>query len=231
MPAVSLSRAAAIAALAFLVALPAAAQQAEEQRLTKAAAVFEAITSVPERAVPEALMRSVYGIAIFPEVQRVGFIIGGQRGKGVLVVRSGGSWSRPLFLSITGGSIGWQIGVQKADVVLFFRTRGSVDRVLEGKYTVGVDASVAAGSLGREASALTDKSLQAELYTYARTRGIFAGLALQGAALDIDYPANAKYYGREIDLPQDVLSGAGLPDPPSAGGLRRAIDGYTPSPR
>jgi len=198
----SMAHAAFIAALALLAAAPLSAQRTEARRVQDATAVFQAITGVPEREVPRALMRTVYGIAIFPEVQRAGFVIGGQRGKGVLVVRgTDGTWSRPLFLTLTGASIGWQVGIQSADVVLFFRTRDSVDRVLRGKYTLGVDASLAAGSLGREASAVTDQDLRAEIYSYSRTRGIFAGFALQGAVIDVDYDASSLYLGKDINRP------------------------------
>ena len=220
-------RIASIIALISCAVLPASAQRAETRMVQDAAEVFRAVMSVPEHEVPAALMRQVQGIAILPGVKKVGFIIGGQRGKGVLVVRGGdGTWSRPLFLTLTGGSVGFQIGIQSADIVLFFRTRDSVDRVLSGRFTLGVDASVAAGSLGRGAAAVTDQDLKAEIYSYARTRGIFAGLALQGAALDVNPDANALYYGKDIANPQDVLGGSGLPDPQSAVELRKTIAEY-----
>ena len=203
------------------------AQQAETQRVLDAAEVFQAIIGIPEHEVPTALMRVTSGIAILPGVKRIGFGIGVQRGHGILLVRqSDGGWSRPLFLTLTGGSIGWQVGIQSADIVLFFRSRDSVERVLRGKYTLGVDASVAAGSLGREAAAATDQDLKAEIYSYSRTRGIFAGFALQGAALDVDYGANTAYYGKEINQPSEIWAGTGLPTPDSASRLQRAIAAY-----
>ena len=213
-----------VLALMTIAIVPIHAQRTEVRRVREAQEVFQTLTSVPEHEVPAALLKQVHGIAIIPGVQRAGFIIGGQRGRGVLVVRGAeGSWSRPLFLTLTGGSVGWQIGIQSADLVLFFRTKDSVDRVLEGKYTMGVEASLSAGSLGREAGAVTDQDLRAEIYSYSRTRGIFAGIALQGASLEVDYDANALYYGREISKPLDVLAGNGLPDPQSAAELSRAI--------
>ena len=230
MPGMSVLRAAAVAAMLAGAVIPAAAQRTEARTVQSAADVFQALIAVPEHEVPAALVRQVEGIAILPGVQRVGFIVGGQRGKGVLVVREGdGSWSRPLFVTLTGGSVGWQVGIQSADIVLFFRTRESVDRILRGKYTLGVDASLAAGSLGREAGAVTDQDLQAEIYSYSRTRGIFAGLAVSGAALDVDWDANALYYGKDIARPQDVLVGTGLQDPQSAVRLRQVIAGYLKS--
>jgi lipid-binding SYLF domain-containing protein len=230
MPGMSVLRAAAVAAMLAGAVIPAAAQRTEVRRVQSAADVFEALIAIPEHEVPAALVRQVEGIAILPGVQRVGFVVGGQRGKGVLVVRgSDGSWSRPLFITLTGGSVGWQVGIQSADIVLFFRTRESVDRVLRGKYTLGLDASLAAGSLGREAGAVTDQDLQAEIYSYSRARGIFAGVSVSGAALDVDWDANALYYGKDIAKPQDVLVGTGLQDPQSAVKLRQVIAGYLKS--
>jgi lipid-binding SYLF domain-containing protein len=213
-----------ILSLTTTAIIPVSAQQTEVHRVQDARDVFQALAAVPEHDVPAALMRQVYGIAILPNVQRAGFIIGGQHGRGVLVVRSAdGSWSRPLFLTLAGGSVGFQIGIQSADIVLFFRTKDSVDRVLHGKYTIGVDASLAAGSIGRDAAAVTDQDLRAEIYSYSRTRGIFAGVAVQGASLEVDYDANALYYGKEISKPVDVLAGIGFPNPPSAVQLSQVI--------
>ncbi len=230
MPGMTVVRAAAAAAMLAAAVIPAAAQGADARRVQTAAEVFQALTNVPEHEIPAALVRQVAGIAILPGVQKVSFIVGGQRGKGVLVAREAdGTWSRPLFITLTGGSVGWQAGIQSADIVLFFRTRESVDRVLRGKYTLGVDASLAAGSLGREAGAVTDPDMQAEIYSYSRTRGIFAGLSVSGAALDVDWDANALYYGTDIGTPQNVLTGTGLPDPQSSARLRQVIEGYLKS--
>jgi len=221
---------AAAAAMALACAFPAFAQRAEVSRVRDATEVFHAITTMPEYQVPAALMKNAYGIAVIPRVQRVSFIVGVQRGRGVLVARGGaGGWSRPLFIALTGGSVGWQAGVQSADVVLFFRTRDSVEQVLRGGSTLGVTASIAAGSMGREASAVTDADLQAEVYSYSRTRGIFVGVALQGGALTIDDDANAAYYGKDISHAEQVFQGTGLPDPASAVQLRQEIASYDKS--
>lgn len=215
--------------MALACAFPAFAQVAEVSRVRDATEVFHAITTVPEHQVPAALMKNAYGIAVIPRVQRVSFIVGVQRGRGVLVARGQQGWSRPLFIALTGGSVGWQAGVQSADVVLFFRTRDSVEQVLRGGSTLGVTASIAAGSLGREASAVTDADLQAEVYSYSRTRGIFVGVALQGGALTIDDDANAAYYGKDILRAEQVFQGTGLPDPASAVQLRQEIASYDKS--
>jgi lipid-binding SYLF domain-containing protein len=222
--------AAAALALALALAVPVGAQRAEAARVQDAIDVFHGITSVPENEVPAALMRNAYGIAVIPRVQKVSFIVGIQKGKGVLVARgASGTWTRPLFISLAGGSVGWQAGVQSADVVLFFRTRDSVEQILRGGSTLGVTASVAAGAMGREASAVTDADLQAEVYSYSRTRGIFAGIAVQGGAITIDYDANADFYGKDIARAEDVFSGAGLPDPSPGPRLRQEIAAYEKS--
>jgi lipid-binding SYLF domain-containing protein len=221
---------AAAAALGMAFVFPASAQRTEANRVQEAIDVFHGITSVPENGVPAALMRNAYGIAVLPRVQRVSFIIGVQRGRGILVARGAeGTWSRPLFISLTGGSVGWQAGVQSADVVLFFRTRDSVEQVLRGGSTLGVTASIAAGAVGREASAVTDADLRAQVYSYSRTRGIFVGVALQGGAVTIDYGANAAFYGKDISRAEEVFQGTGLPDPAPGPRLRQEIASYEKS--
>jgi len=217
----------AICALLVLGAGPAIAERAQARKVEDALEVFRAITSIPERDVVQQLMKITYALAIFPDVQKVGFVIGGQRGRGVLIVRQADStWGRPLFLTLSEVSVGWQVGVQSADIMLFFRTRRSVEAVLRGRYTLGVGASVAAGSLGRSAAAVTDADMKAEIYSYSRTRGIFAGLSLEGVSLDVDLDSNSAYYGKEVDKPSDVLQGDSLPDPSSAAALRQAVTSW-----
>ena len=213
-----------ICALGLSVAGPCAAQRAEARKVDAAADVFQALTSIPDRQVPRQLMRTIYGLGIFPDVQKASFVIGGQRGRGILMTRGGdGAWSLPLFLTLTGASIGWQAGIQSSDIVLFFRTRQSVESILRGRYTLGVAASLAAGSLGREAAAVTDADMKAEIYSYARSRGIFAGVSIQGVSLEVDLDSSSAYYGRDITRPSDVLGGGRLPEPASAARLRKTV--------
>ena len=219
----------AVGLLVCSLSAPVWAQAAQVRTVDQAASVFQAIVAMQDRAVPDALLRQATAIAIIPNVRRIGFVIGGQSGRGVLLVRSdNGSWGRPLFVLMRGASVGWQIGIQSADVVLFFRTRQSVNGVLQGGFTLGVNASVAAGGLGREAAAATDESLQAEIYSYSRTRGLFAGVSVEGATLDVDYNANSAFYGKQIESAAEVTAGDGLPDPPSAIRLQQALaHGFT----
>ena len=183
------------------------AQRNEEARLRKAIQVLEDLGDIPETSIPPALMEKAYGIAIIPGVIKIGLGLGGRWGKGILVVREDSVWSPPLFLSLGGGSVGWQFGVQSTDIVLIFRNRESIEAFLDGNFTLGVDASIAAGPVGRHVGAKTDVEFRSEIYSYSKSRGLFAGIALEGASLDIDDDANAAFYGKSLD-PEDILEGA-----------------------
>ncbi len=221
-----------IAAVCILSAASALfAQRNETRRVEDALEVFRQLVEVPDKDVPAFMMTDAYGIAILPGVQKAAFVVGGQYGKGILVERKAdGAWSSPVFITLKGGSIGWQIGVQSVDLVLFFRTKKSLDGVLGGSFTLGVDASVAAGSLGRQAGASTDTDLSAEILSYARARGIFAGLTLSGATLEIDFSAGSLYYGKSVST-DDILAGKGFTMPPSAAELAKALSTYSAAAR
>lgn len=131
------------------------------------------------------------------------------------------------FFRIVGGSIGWQIGAQSSDVILVFKSIRSLDAITSGKFTLGVDASIAAGPVGRQAEAATDLMLRAEILSYSRSRGLFAGLSLEGAAIQVDYDATATFYNMPGLLPMDILKNRTLMSPPVAGELRRVMDYYS----
>jgi len=216
-----------LAALALLVALaaaPLAAQDRQAALLRQAVDVLSSITEMPDREIPQAMLKDVAGVAIFPQVRKWGIMVGLQRGKGILVSRSGTRWGTPLFVSLSGGTVGWQLGIQSVDLVLFLRTPQSVQLVLEGGLTVGVDAGVSAGSVGRQAGAITDTSLGAEIFTYARSRGFFAGVTLASADIIPDEDANAAFYGRRGIAPADILAGRGIPSPAPVEELRAALE-------
>jgi len=175
-------------------------QTAEEARLASAGAVLNAFTSDPETAIPPILLEQAEGLAIIPSVVRAGFIFGGRRGKGVVLVRTeNGDWSNPSFITLTGGSFGAQIGVESADVILVFGTERSVRDIAEGKFTVGGEASATAGPVGRNSTATRDMTFTAELYTYVRSRGLFAGATIEGAKLGMDHNANRNLYPPDGD--------------------------------
>jgi lipid-binding SYLF domain-containing protein len=167
--------------------------------LWSASEVLDDLRAIPLRAIPPTLLHGAEGVAIIPHVVKAGLIVGGRFGEGLVMVRNpDGTWSNPVFIALAGGSFGWQIGVQSADIVLVFRSRRSLERVLrgKGKLTLGADVAVAAGPVGRQAEAGTDARLQAEIYSYSRSRGLFAGLALEGAAILNNGRANEEFNQR-----------------------------------
>jgi lipid-binding SYLF domain-containing protein len=187
------------ALLALMLPFAANAQEREIQRADNAVRVLSEILAIPEESIPERLLREAEAIAVMPDVVKAGLVFGGRGGKGLMAVRgSDGTWSNPTFITLGGGSFGFQAGVQSADVVLVFRNRRGIDNIVNGKFTLGADASVAAGPVGRSAQASTDGQLKAEIYSYSRARGLFAGIALDGAVIAIDNRANRRVYGRDV---------------------------------
>jgi lipid-binding SYLF domain-containing protein len=170
------------------------------------------------------LLANAQGIVIVPDLVKGGFILGVRHGRGIVMVRDErGLWRPPSFVTLTGGSVGWQIGLQVTDIVLVFKTRSSVQGLLRGKFTIGADAAAAAGPVGREAAAATDAQLLAEIFTWSRSRGLFAGISLDGSALEIDAKANAAFYnGANVTDPTQAI-----PVPTSAINLMRQVGYYT----
>lgn len=195
---------------ASLVLQPASAATREEQRVADSTEVVDQLLRIPEQAVPPSLLARAHAIAVIPNVVKVGFGLGARRGKGVVVVRKDdGSWSNPAFVTLTGGSIGWQIGAQSTDIVLVFKSRRGVDGIASGKLTLGADASVAAGPVGRHTEVATDIQFEAEVYSYSRSRGLFAGVSIEGSGVTMDHKANAAFYGTAGVTPQQVFDSAG----------------------
>jgi lipid-binding SYLF domain-containing protein len=202
-------------------------EKAEIEKIEKAIEVIEEIMEIPEEGIPEALLSEAYGIAVLPGVIKAAYGIGGRYGKGILMVQDKRKWSNPSFITITGGSIGWQIGVQKADIILVFKSRKSIDNITQGKFTLGVDASIVAGPIGRSAEASTDIDLEAEIYSYSQSKGLFAGISIKGASLQIDYEANASFYGTRMYSPQDILMGKDIKAPDIVKKLKKTLAKYT----
>jgi lipid-binding SYLF domain-containing protein len=193
--------------LGLMLALPAAAATREERRVGDAADVLDQLLRIPETSIPPALLSRAYAVAVIPNVVKIGFTIGARRGRGILVVRQDdNSWSNPAFITMTGGSIGFQIGAQSTDVILVFRTRKGVERIANGKFTLGADASIAAGPVGRQASVATDIRFQAEVVSYSRNRGLFAGVAFEGAGVTMDRKANTAFYGSSSMTPEQIFA-------------------------
>ena len=191
---------------ALLLSNTSEATSLEEQRVADASDVLEQFLRIPESSIPPALLSQAYAVAVIPRVMKAAFVVGVRRGKGIIVVRQDdNSWSNPAFLAITGGSFGWQIGAQSTDIILVFRNRKSVEGIENGRLTLGADAAVAAGPVGRRTSAVTDLKFKAEVYSYSRNQGLFAGVSLEGSGVTMDRKANAAFYGANDMTPERIF--------------------------
>jgi lipid-binding SYLF domain-containing protein len=213
---------------AALICSGALAATKTEKRVDSAIDVFKTFTEIPEQGIPPRILRDAYGIAILPGVVKVGFTVGGRFGRGVLMTRrEDGSWGNPAFISMGGGSLGLQIGAQSSDIILVFRDERSINNIFNGKLTLGGDASAAAGPVGRQAAAATDERLAAEIFSYSRNRGLFAGVSLDGSWIGMDKKSNEAYYGNGMS-PQEILATDNMPAPLAAGQLTALVAATAP---
>jgi lipid-binding SYLF domain-containing protein len=206
-----------------------AAPDEERERVELAGVILDEIMQIPETGIPFNLLANAAGIAVIPNVLKVGLVVGGRFGRGVLVLRNEqGGWSNPVFISLTGGSFGWQIGAQSTDVILVFKSERSIAGILTGKFTLGADAAVAAGPVGRNMSGAVDTTLRAEIYSYSRSRGLFAGVSLEGSVLQIDTEANGAYYGSGYRSARSVIDGSVGRETPEVARLKAKLAHYVP---
>jgi lipid-binding SYLF domain-containing protein len=201
---------------------------ADTSQLSAAGTVLQEIQAIPETCIPPQLFHDAYGIAIIPGLIKAGFIVGARYGRGVLAANRGGNWSAPVFVQLGGGSVGFQIGAESTDIILVFKTERSLQYFRDGKFTLGADAAVAAGPVGRHAEAATDLEMQAEIYAYSRSRGLFGGVAIEGAALSVVNEANTAFYGREVSA-DEILAGR-VNVPPEAAVFRGLLQRYSTVP-
>lgn len=167
----------------------------ETERIQNSTKVLKTFTEMDE-TIPQELLKQTEGIVVIPKLINAGFGIGGKRGKGIATVKlADGTWSNPVFITLTGGSIGFQIGVQAVDLVLIFKNKGVLTKVKNGDFTIGGDISASAGPVGRSSTASTDHSFEAEVYSYSRSKGLFAGISINGSNLAIDKTSLANFYG------------------------------------
>ncbi|WP_266170341.1 lipid-binding SYLF domain-containing protein [Dyella subtropica] len=215
---------------ALVLLLPAMSVHAEDPPLVRAqnsVRVLKEIMEAPDKSIPSDLLKEAHAIAVIPDMIKAGFIFGGRRGEGLISVKSpDGTWSNPSFVTLTGGSVGFQAGVSSTDVILVFRTQRGVDSIVNGKFTLGADAAAAAGPVGRTATASTDSQFKAEIYSYSRSRGLFAGVSLDGSAMRIDYDANAEIYGAGI-TPRRIFEGGVSKVPGPVVDFRDRLEEYT----
>jgi SH3 domain-containing YSC84-like protein 1 len=180
----------------------------ERARAQKAAKAFQEIMSAPDQNIPQEILDRAHCVAVFPSVKKGGFVFGGQYGKGLISCRrDGGSWGTPAFFTIGGGSFGLQIGGQAVDLVLVIMNKDGVENLLKDKFEIGAGAAVSAGPVGRNASASTDVLLKAQMLSYSRSRGLFAGLELKGAIITPDNDANKDVYGAKLGSRDILLEG------------------------
>lgn len=211
----------------LLASSGASAGETEAKRAREATRVLDEIMQAPDRRIPTNLLREAHAIAVIPDVIKAGLIVGGRRGHGLITIKSAdGTWSNPSFITMTGGSVGFQAGVQSTDVVLVFRSQRGVDSIVHGKFTLGADASAAAGPVGRSAQASTDAQLKAEIYSYSRARGLFAGVALDGSVLAIDHDSNQAVFGDGV-TPRRIFEGGVGTVPEVVVDFRDRLEEYT----
>lgn len=198
------------------------------KRLQRATQVFKEIMSAPDKGIPEDLLDKCECVGIVPGLKKAGLGLGGKYGKGVLMCRKPDrKWTAPSFITIEGGSIGFQIGFTQIDVVMVMMNRKGVDKLIDDKFTLGADASAAAGPVGRQTSAQTNIRLDAEILTYSRAKGLFAGVSLEGATLRQDKDDNSDFYGRDVDARKILLQGT-VAMPPEARPLASALSWKSP---
>ncbi len=186
--------------------------------------IIHEFTKIPENQIPPSLLRNAQAIAVIPGVIKIGFIFAGNYGRGVLSVKDKFAyWTNPVFVTLVGGSVGWQIGAQSSDIILVFKTIKSINDITAGKFTLGADASVAVGPVGRQAGAGTDFEMKSEIYSYSRTRGLFAGVSIQGAALEMDYDSIADFYANTQIGARDIFETPDLNAPQVAADFRQVL--------
>lgn len=217
--------------LLVLAATPLLGQTYEASIVDASSQVLDEIMGIPAQGIPIAMLADAEGIVVIPNLIKGGFVVGVRHGRGVVVVRDeGGGWKAPALITVTGGSIGYQIGVQAIDLILVFKSRNSISRLMQGKFTIGADAAAAAGPVGRQAAAATDAALRAEIYSWSRSRGLFAGVSIDGSVLSVDHNATAVYYAAVGTNLTDLQPGQQVTVPPSAARLLERLAAYTVTP-
>src|SRR5215510_2142633 len=199
-----------IVLLTAIAARPFAADSSDEaDRVKESATVLGEIMAAPDQAIPESVIDKAVGIAVFPGTVRGGFIIGAERGRGILSARDEKTnmWSTPAFLTITGGSLGLQIGLRATDLILVIQNRRGLENLVRNEFKVGAGAAVTGGPVGRDAQAATDIQLRAEILSYSRSRGLFAGATIEGSTIKEDQDANKRFYGEKLTTRNVVFEG------------------------
>jgi lipid-binding SYLF domain-containing protein len=214
--------AAVCASLVFATAAFAAVSKDEVKRFSEAGAILSELRGAPDKGIPEDLWNKAQCVVVIPSMKKAAFVVGGEYGSGVMSCRTTG-WSAPVFMQLAKGSWGLQIGAEQVDLVLLVMNRRGVDKLLQDKVSLGGDASVAAGPVGRTASAATDAQMSAEMLAYSRSQGVFAGIDLSGGVLRPDKEADARAYGTEVTAREVVTGAKRVTAPEAASPFLRAL--------
>jgi len=218
--------AATICLVTFLHVQPRAQKEDNEaKRVHDATSIFDEIMAAEDKAIPGAILSKATGIAIFPSTIKAGLLIGGLRGRGILSARGQNGWSSPAFLTLTGGSFGLQIGGEAADIVLVINGDRGLQNLVSNQFKIGTDAAIAAGPVGRDAQASTDIQLRAQILSYSRARGLFAGVTINGSTIRQDQDANERFYAKRLTTKQIVFEGQGS-SPAAVGEWHAALAKY-----
>ena len=199
----------------------------EIEQTAKASQIFREIMTAPDKAIPKGVLDNADCVAVFPQVVKAAFGVGGRGGRGVVVCRTGSSWSAPAYLNVGGGSFGFQIGVESTDYVMLFMTPESAKSLLDSKFKLGGSLSAAAGPIGREAGASTDIKFNAQILTYSRSKGLFAGAALEGAVIETADNDMRDVYGPNVTA-REVLFG-GMKPPQEVTAFAKTVESYAPA--
>jgi lipid-binding SYLF domain-containing protein len=215
-------------ALALLSAVLASAASDADKRLENAATAMKEVMGIPDKAIPQDLLNKAYCIVIVPGLKKGAFIVGGKYGKGFVACRNKNNvgWTAPGAIRIEGGSFGLQIGGTEMDVFMLIMNQRGMERLLSTKFTLGGDAVVAAGPVGRATQAETDAALTAEILTWSRARGVFAGISLNGSTLREDEDGNVEMYGKKMKN-REIVTGGGVAAPAAAGALLGELNRYS----
>ena len=214
-----------IACAALLMATAAFAELSKDEvkRLSEASTILTELRGTPEKGIPEDLFTKAQCVMVIPSMKKAAFVVGGEYGSGVMSCRTGADWSGPVFMQLAKGSWGLQIGAQQVDLVLLVMNRRGLDKLLQDKVSLGADASVAAGPVGRSASAATDAQMSAEMLAYSRAQGVFAGIDLSGGMLHPDKEADARAYGSGVNARDVAMGTAHVTAPVAADPFLRAL--------
>jgi lipid-binding SYLF domain-containing protein len=200
----------------------------EAEKIHKAEAVLKASVAAPDKGIPRDLLAKAECVGVFPDVKKGAFVVGGTGGKGVFTCKGGNGMSGPAFFKIGGPSVGWQAGFEEADLILLIMNKEGVDKLLKDNFTIGAEAAAAAGPVGRNAKVSTDALMHAQIVSWSRSRGLFAGVSLDGLVIHQDKDDNADIYGKPLEA-REILTGGSVPVPQVAKSFVNTAEQYTKS--